>query len=175
MPGPTTVAGFDLLALSKAASSYDLAGGSRKTAGASPDSVRRSLATEQPHAKVLIVEDEALLALDICDFLNEAGYEVVGLVATEQDATRMASELRPDLVIMDLKLKDGGDGFRASEAIHGEQDIPILYITAYRNQETLERLDEQATSEILFKPFARDPLLEAVRAALKNPPNRNGG
>ncbi len=117
--------------------------------------------------KVLIVEDEALVALDICNFLSGAGYEVVGLVATEEDAVRKAIELQPNLIIMDLKLKDGGDGFRASRKINSGQNIPILYITAYRNRETLERLGGQPSSDILFKPFARKPLLEAVETAVK--------
>jgi DNA-binding NarL/FixJ family response regulator len=70
---------------------------------------------------VLIVEDEALVALDMCEFLSEAGYEVVGLVATEQDAVRKARELQPDLIIMDLKLKGGGNGLRASRRINTSQ------------------------------------------------------
>jgi DNA-binding response OmpR family regulator len=64
-------------------------------------------------------------------------------------------------------LKDGGDGFRASRKINSGQNIPILYITAYRNRETLEDLGGQPSSDILFKPFARKPLLEAVETAVK--------
>jgi DNA-binding response OmpR family regulator len=95
------------------------------------------------------------------------GYEVVGLVATEQDAVRKACDLRPDLIIMDLKLKDGGDGFRASRKINSGQKLPILYITAYKTRETLKYLDENSSSDILFKPFTREHLLDAVETALK--------
>jgi DNA-binding response OmpR family regulator len=117
---------------------------------------------------VLIVEDEALVALDICNFLSEASYEIVGLAATEQDAVRKACDLRPDLIIMDLRLKGGGDGFRAGRRINASQNIPILFITAYRNRETLERLNELSSGHVLFKPFAREPLLEAVEATVKH-------
>jgi len=169
MPGQVTDAGCDYLTLSDAANPCDFAVGTKKPAGAAPDSIRRGL-TPEPlfHTKVLIVEDEALVALDICDFLSEAGYEVVGLVATEQDAVRKARDLRPDLIIMDLKLKGGGDGFRASRRINTSRDIPILYITAYKNTKTLERLNEQPSSHILFKPFARGSLLEAVETTVKH-------
>jgi CheY-like chemotaxis protein len=69
---------------------------------------------------------------------------------------------------MDLKLKGGGDGFRASRRINTSQNIPILYITAYRNTKTLDRVNEQSSSHILFKPFARGPLLEAVETTVKH-------
>ena len=168
MLGQVTDAGFDHLTLPDAANPCDFASGPKKSAGAAPDSMRRGLTSEPLFpTKVLIVEDEALVALDICDFLSEAGYEVVGLVATEQDAVRKARDLRPDLIIMDLKLKDGGDGFGASRKINTSKNIPILYITAYRNTKTLERLNEQSSSHILFKPFARGPLLEAVEITVK--------
>ncbi len=168
MLGQVTDAGFDHLTLSDAANPCDFASGPKKPAGVAPDSIRRGLTSKSLFpTKVLIVEDEALVALDICDFLCEAGYEVVGLVATEQDAVRKARDLRPDLIIMDLKLKGGGDGFRASRRINTSQNIPILYITAYKNRKTLDRMNEQPSSHILFKPFARGPLLEAVETTVK--------
>jgi CheY-like chemotaxis protein len=139
MPGQVTHAGCDHLTLSDAGNPFDFASGpkKKKPAGAAPDSIRRGLTSEPRFpTKVLIAEDEALVALDICDVLSEAGYEVVGLVATEQDAVRKACDLRPDLIIMDLKLKGGGDGFRASRRINTGQNIPILYITAYKNTKT---------------------------------------
>ena len=169
MTGQVTKAGFDLLTLSSAANPCDFASGPKKPAGAAPESqgsgrISKSLFP----TKVLIVEDEALVALDISNFLGDAGYEVVGLVATEHEAVRKACDLQPDLIIMDVKLKGGGDGFRASRRINTRQNIPILYITAYKNRETLERLDAQSSSDILFKPFARDLLLEAVETAVKH-------
>ena len=119
-------------------------------------------------AKVLIVEDEALVALDICSSLGDSGYEIVGPVSTETAAVHMAANLRPDLVIMDIQLKGEGDGFRASERIAAEQDIPILFITAYKTKEALARLDEQPTANsVVFKPFTREALLEAVKTTLK--------
>ncbi|MDH3234301.1 MAG: response regulator [Alphaproteobacteria bacterium] len=168
MPEQVRDAEFDLLTLSDLAQPCDFASGPKGPTKAAPNLKEGTPAWESLFPiKVLIVEDEALVALDICNFLSGAGYEVVGLVATEQDAVRKAIELQPDLVIMDLKLKDGGDGFRASRKINSGQNVPILYITAYRNRETLERLDEQPSSDILFKPFARKPLLEAVETTVK--------
>lgn len=159
---------FDLPTLLSLAHPRDVASGPKGPTKAAPDLEEGAPARESFFpTKVLIVEDEALVALDICNFLSGAGYEVVGIVATEQDAVRKAIELQPNLIIMDLKLKDGGDGLRASRKINSRQNIPILYITAYRNRETLERLGGQPSSDILFKPFARKPLLEAVETAVK--------
>ena len=169
MPDQVTDVGFDHLMMSGAVDPCDFASGPKKPAGAASDLIRRGFTSESllPR-KVLIVEDEALVALDICNVLSEAGYEVVGLVATEQDAVRKACDLRPDLIIMDLRLKGGGDGFRASRKINSGQNIPILYITAYKNRETLKGLEENSSSDILFKPFAREHLLEAVETAVKH-------
>ena len=168
MTGQVTNAEFDHLKLSDVNNPCDFASGPEKPAGAAFDLMGRGLASESLYPmKVLIVEDEALVALDICNSLSATGYEVVGLVATEQDAVRKACDLRPDLIIMDLKLKDGGDGFRASRKINSGQKLPILYITAYKTRETLKYLDENSSSDILFKPFTREHLLDAVETALK--------
>ena len=168
MPEQVRDAEFELPTLSDLAQPRNFASGPKGPTKVAPDLREGTPAWESLlPTKVLIVEDEALVALDICNFLSGAGYEVVGLVATEQDAVRKAIELQPNVVIMDLKLKDGGDGFRASRKINSGQNIPILYITAYRNRETLECLDAQPSSDVLFKPFTRKPLLEAVETAVK--------
>ena len=116
--------------------------------------------------RVLIVEDEALVALDMASVLGDGGHETVGLVATEEAAVEKAAELAPDLVVMDIKLKSTGDGIRASERIVASHDIPILYITAYNDQETMDRLGRTGPVQVLFKPFDRQAFLAAVDAAL---------
>ena len=124
----------------------------------------------QPH-RVLVVEDEALIALDICDVVNEMGNEVVGLVATEADAVRQALEREPDLIIMDIKLKHDGSGLRASRRILAERDTAVLFITAFKDSKILQELREWPTAAVLFKPFNRSALQHAIEAALGQNPH----
>ena len=118
-----------------------------------------------------MVEDEALIALDICDVVNEMGNEVVGLVATEDDAVRQALERRPDLIIMDIKLKHDGSGLRASRKILAERDTAVLFITAFKDSKILQELREWPTAAVLFKPFNRSALQHAIETALGQNPN----
>jgi len=90
-------------------------------------------------ARILVVEDERLVALALEQCLKAIGHDVVALVTTGQEAVRKAVELEPDLVLMDIRLKGEVDGIEAAVRIHDNFGTPIVYLTAYSDDNTLER------------------------------------
>ncbi|MCX9077911.1 MAG: response regulator, partial [Candidatus Methanoperedens sp.] len=90
-------------------------------------------------ARILIVEDEAIVALDIQSRLIQRGYSILGRVSNGQDAVRMAIEKRPDLILMDVHLRGELDGIEAADQIRRQYEIPVIYLTAYTTEEIIER------------------------------------
>ena len=88
--------------------------------------------------KVLIAEDEALIRLDLVELLTDEGFEVVGQAINGEEAVKLARELEPDLIIMDVKMP-GMDGITAAEIIGEERIAPILMLTAFSERELVER------------------------------------
>jgi len=103
--------------------------------------------------RILIVEDERLIAHDLQRRLTQLGYTVVGNVASGAQAITAAYQLQPDLVLMDIRLQGEMDGIEAALRIHTDRPIPIVYLTAYVDESTIQRA--QATSPLGFlrKPF----------------------
>jgi len=89
--------------------------------------------------KILVVEDEGLVAKSIQNMLNNMGYEAPDTALSGEKAIKKAGEIRPDLILMDIKLKGEMDGIEAAEIIHDRFDIPVVYLTAFADEETLER------------------------------------
>lgn len=89
-------------------------------------------------ASILVVEDEAITALDINEKLVKLGYEVVNLVATGTEAIKFSAEYRPDLVLMDISLKGKMDGTEAAQKI-SSLSIPVVFISAYSDDKTLKK------------------------------------
>ena len=116
--------------------------------------------------KILIVEDDAIIALTIENRLTQLGYRVVGRVATGADAIKMAIETEPDLVLMDIHLKGPVDGIEAAETIYGVHNIPVVYLTAFSDETTLERAQKTSPFGYIVKPFNDSMLLTTVRLAL---------
>ena len=104
-------------------------------------------------ARVLIVEDESIVAMDLKNSLKILGYEVVGTAATGEEAIARANETRPDLVLMDIILKGDMDGVEASEVIRARHDIPIIFLTACADDMTLQRAKVTEPLGYLLKPF----------------------
>ena len=102
--------------------------------------------------KVLIAEDEALIRLDLVELLTEEGFEVVGQAADGEEAVKLARELEPDLIIMDVKMP-GMDGITAAEIIGEERIAPILMLTAFSQSELVERARDAGVMGYLVKPF----------------------
>ena len=116
--------------------------------------------------QVLIVEDEALVARDIQDRLTELGYSVPGVVDSGAEAVRMAEELRPDLVLMDIRLRGEVDGIEAAAQINDQLDIPVIYLTAYSDDETLQRAKVSEPFGYIVKPFRVGELHSQVEMGL---------
>jgi signal transduction histidine kinase len=117
-------------------------------------------------ARVLIVEDEALVALDIQRRLEKLGYTVLGRSGEGAQAVQMAEETRADLVLMDIQLEGETDGIEAAGEINERLGIPVVYLTAYSDQKNLERAKITAPFGYLLKPLEERELSIAIEMAL---------
>ena len=115
--------------------------------------------------KVLIAEDEALIRLDLVELLTEEGCEVVGQAADGEEAVKLARELEPDLIIMDVKMP-GMDGITAAEIIGEERIAPILMLTAFSQSELVERARDAGVMGYLVKPFGANEVVPAIEVAI---------
>ncbi len=116
--------------------------------------------------RILVVEDEVLVARDIESRLKRMGYEVVGTAAKGVDAVNLGLGLLPDLILMDINLKDDIDGIEAAAQINKVTSIPVIYCTAYSNQETLERAKVTTPFGYVLKPFDNRELEINIEIAL---------
>jgi AmiR/NasT family two-component response regulator len=114
--------------------------------------------------RVLIAEDEALIRLDLKEMLVEEGFDVVAEVADGASAVRLTRELRPDLVILDVKMPVM-DGIAAAEQIANERLAAILMLTAFSQRELVEKARRAGAMAYLVKPFQKHDLLPAVEIA----------
>jgi response regulator NasT len=115
--------------------------------------------------RVLIAEDEALIRLDLKEMLEEEGYDVVGEAADGEQAVRLAEELRPDLVILDVKMPVL-DGISAAEQIVANRIAPVVMLTAFSQRELVERAVDAGAMAYLVKPFAKSDLLPTIEVAV---------
>nr|WP_316641826.1 EAL domain-containing protein [uncultured Roseateles sp.] len=116
--------------------------------------------------RVQIVEDERIVALDLRSGLEQLGFDVVGIASNEPDALRMAESTLPDLVLMDIHLDDGSDGISAARLIRERLAVPVVFLTAYGEPETLTRAAKAAPYGYLLKPFELRELNATVQMAL---------
>ncbi len=116
-------------------------------------------------ARILVVEDESIIRIDIVESLRGFGYDVVGEAADGESAVAMATELRPDLVVMDVKMPKM-DGISAAEKLHQGRIAPVLLLTAFSQKELVERASEAGVVAYIVKPFTPADLLPAVEIAL---------
>lgn len=122
-------------------------------------------ADEAPQRRVLIAEDEALIRLDLAEMLREEGYQVVGEAADGEQAVELAGQLKPDLVILDVKMPRM-DGIEAASKITGERIAPVVILTAFSQRELIARARDAGTMAYLVKPFAKRDLVPAVELAV---------
>ena len=115
--------------------------------------------------RVLVAEDESLIRLDLAEMLTEEGYQVVGEAADGATAVRLAEELRPDLVVMDVKMPVL-DGISAAERIVAQRIAPVLILTAFSQRELVERARSAGAMAYLVKPFVKADLVPAIEMAL---------
>ncbi|MBI4303369.1 MAG: PAS domain S-box protein [Chloroflexi bacterium] len=119
-----------------------------------------------PGAKVLIVEDEAIEALDIQQRLTGLGYQVPEIASSGEEGVYKAGKICPDVVLMDIMLPGGIDGIEAAEQIRSRFDIPVIFLTAYGDQSTLERAKITEPYGYIIKPFQERELHIAIDIAL---------
>ena len=117
-------------------------------------------------ARILIVEDENIVAKDIQIRLEKFGYEVPGMASSGEVAIRKAEETQPDLVLMDIMLKGQMTGVEAAEQIRSQLDIPVIYLTAYSDSATLERAKVTEPFGYVLKPFEEKELHTAIEISL---------
>src|SRR5262249_45787181 len=117
-------------------------------------------------ARILVVEDEAVVALDVQGRLRRLGYQVVGTAASYDSALARATELRPDLVLMDISLRDGPDGIAAAERLRTELAVPVVFLTAFADTDTLERAKRVSPHGYIVKPFDGRDLRATIEIAL---------
>ena len=114
--------------------------------------------------RVLVAEDEALIRMDLVEMLEEEGYAVVGQAGDGGSAVRLATELRPDLVLLDVKMPVL-DGLSAAEQIVGARIAPVVILTAFSQRDLVERAREAGVMAYLVKPFQKKDLLPAIEMA----------
>ena len=115
--------------------------------------------------RVVIAEDEALIRLDLAEMLVEEGYDVVGQAEDGERAIELAVELRPDLVILDVKMPRL-DGIAAAEQIAGRRLAPVVILTAFSQRELVERARDAGAMAYLVKPFDQSDLVPAIEMAV---------
>jgi len=118
-----------------------------------------------PAPRVLIAEDEALIRLDLAEMLEEEGYDVVGLAEDGEKAIALAEELRPDLVILDIKMPRL-DGLAAAERVAAQRIAPVVILTAFSQKDLVERARDAGAMAYLVKPFSKTDLLPAIEMAV---------
>ncbi|WP_370619308.1 ANTAR domain-containing response regulator [Mumia sp. Pv 4-285] len=128
----------------------------------SPESTPGTL---PPVRRVVIAEDEALIRLDLAEMLAEEGVEVVGQAADGEQAVALAEELRPDLVVMDVKMPKL-DGISAAERIASQRIAPVVMLTAFSQRELVERARDAGAMAYLVKPFSKADLVPAIEMAV---------
>lgn len=115
--------------------------------------------------RVVIADDESLIRMDLREMLTNLGYLVVGDVGDGRSAVNLARELRPDIVIMDIKMPDM-DGIEAAQILTEERIAPVLLLSAYSQQELVQRAQKAGVAGYLVKPFQESDLTPAIEVAL---------
>ena len=128
-----------------------------------PESAER-LSRPEGALRILVAEDEAIIRLDLAEMLAEAGHEVVGQANNGEKAVELATALRPDLVIMDVKMPVM-DGITAAEQIGKERICPVVMLTAFSQTELVERARDAGVMAYIVKPFTPKDVLPAIDIA----------
>lgn len=118
-----------------------------------------------PAKRVVIAEDEALIRLDLAEMLAEEGYDVVGQAGDGETAVSLALELRPDLVVLDIRMPKL-DGIAAAERIAEERVAPVVILTAFSQRDLVGRARDAGAMAYLVKPFTNNDLVPAIEMAM---------
>lgn len=118
-------------------------------------------------AKILIVEDEPVLALELSQDLRAAGHQVLGVESNSDMAVFRVSQLKPDVIIMDIKLYGFRDGIEAASQIRAFYKIPIVYLSSYTKSEVMDRVRRTLPAWYLQKPYDQNLLIRTLDGVLE--------
>lgn len=124
------------------------------------------MSMDKKKSRILVVEDERIVAEDIEKSLDNLGYSVAGLAASGREAIRMAKDTNPDLVLMDIVLRDEISGIEAAETIYSQFGIPVVYLTAYADEKTFDRAKRSEPYGYILKPFNDRELQTTIEMAI---------
>jgi DNA-binding NarL/FixJ family response regulator len=113
-------------------------------------------------SKILIVEDECIVATDLKQRLENMGHEIVGIEVDGESAIETALETEPDIIIMDITLKGDIDGIETAQKIHNKNDIPIIYLSGSSDKKTVKRAEKTKPNGYILKPFAEKKIRNAI-------------
>lgn len=117
------------------------------------DETSNTCAASGCEIKILIVEDEAIIAMDILNILKKLGFLESEVVTSGEESIRKAADMRPDLVLMDIKLKGKLDGIQAARQIINQFSIPVVYLTAFGDEVTIKKAEDTNPLGFIQKPF----------------------
>jgi DNA-binding response OmpR family regulator len=117
--------------------------------------------------RALIVEDEALIAEELKGRLTRLGFRVIDMVDSADEGVAIATSELPDLVLMDIRLRGTKDGVQACEEIRRQVDVPIIYVTAHSDEQTVSRAKRTDHDGFILKPFHRHELQSTIEVALQ--------
>jgi CheY-like chemotaxis protein len=124
-------------------------------------------------AKILVVEDESIIAMDLRITLTKMGYKVTSIVNNALAAIQKVEQDKPDLIIMDIMLGGSLDGIEAAKIISYHHSIPIIYVTALKDDETIKRAYLPDPFLFLMKPYTEKALEHAIEMMLKTKNNKS--
>lgn len=120
-----------------------------------------------PAPRALIIEDEVLIAEELSERLSRMGISVIAAVDSADEGIRIATTDRPDLVLMDIRLNGKKDGVQAAVEIRRQVDVPIVYLTAYSDRMTVDRVKRTEHDGFILKPFHRRELQTTIEVAMR--------
>ena len=125
------------------------------------------VAPEPSEQRALIVEDEMLIAEELKERLSRLGFSVIGTVDSADEGIAIATRELPDLVLMDIRLRGEKDGIQAAREIRQKVDLPIVYVSAYSDHLTVERVKRTDHDGFILKPFHRYDLQSTIEVAIQ--------
>jgi len=120
------------------------------------------------NSKILIVEDEIIVAQDLKQRLTDLGHNIVGIAAKGNDALQMTKKTNPDLILMDIRLKGELDGINTAQIIGNIYNIPFIYLTGSNDKTVIERAEKTKPAGYITKPFEDIIIQKSIENAFKN-------